>query len=302
MTAPILTGAAAHPELAPLVHAITEHPRSQQVEIGPSEIGTPCVRRLGHTLAGTPEQPQPVPWRPTVGTATHAWIAEAVAAWDERLPDGTPRYVTEQRVTIGTVAGRPFGGSADLYDARDFRVVDWKIVGPTALKRYRASCQLPSDAAEHPAFFTDLSKGPGQKYRVQAHSYGLGFALADMPVAEVVVWMLPSNGELADAVRWAEPWRPDVAEWAMKRANDVAAVAEQAGWAATLPALPRADDYCGRFCPFWRAGADVADPTCCPGSDEYVQGEAERGRRSLATQLAGLIPPADDLPAFEPAP
>ena len=298
MTAPVLVGAAAHPELAPIVAAIVEHPRSQQVEIGPSEIGTPCVRRLGHLLAGTPKQPAPVPWRPTVGTAVHAWIANAFEAFDERLPDSSPRYLMEQRVTVGTIAGRPFGGSADLYDAAEFRVIDWKIVGPSALKKYRTACRIPDDPAQHAAFYQRTDVGPGQTYRVQAQCYGHGFALADMPVDEVAIWMLPSNGELDQAVRWAEPYRPEVAEWAIKRANDVAAVAAAAGWEATLPALPRVEDRCGRFCPFWRAGADVNDPTYCPGSDAYVRGEAERGRRSLATQLAGLIPPGDDLGAF----
>lgn len=283
-------------ELAPIERAIVEHPRSQQVEIGPSEIGTPCVRRLGHLLAGTPKQPQPAPWRPTVGTAVHAWIAEAFTTDNLRDPDG-PRYAVEQRVKVGAIDGKPLGGSVDLYDREAFRVIDWKIVGPTSLKKYRTACRLPDDLARHPAFFADLRNGPGPTYRVQAHSYGLGMANAGEPVREVVVWMLPSNGELSDAVRWAEPWREDVALWALGRANDVAVALRTYGPAAVLPALPRADDRCGRFCPFYREDANPADPSACPGSDDFRAALADRGRKSAASQLAGLIPP-DDLGAF----
>lgn len=291
-------------ELAPIEAAIVNHPRSLQVEIGPSEIGTPCVRRLGHLLAGTPRQPQPPAWRPTVGTAVHAWIADGFKAANERqLSDEDiddprdVRYLVERRVTVGTIDGRPLTGSCDLYDRETFRVSDWKIVGPSSLKKYRTSCRLPDNTAERPAFYADLNNGPGQTYRVQAHCYGLGLATAGEPVREVAIWMLPSNGELADAVRWAEPWRPDVAEWFLGRANQVAAAVREYGAATVLPVLARVDDRCGRFCPFYRAGADPSDPSACPGSDAFQAAMADRGRRSVASQLAGLIPP-DDLGAF----
>jgi hypothetical protein len=59
-------------------HKITHHPRSLQKRIGPSEIGNPCDRRIGYKLLGQPENPRGDAWKPTIGTAVHAWLEEAL--------------------------------------------------------------------------------------------------------------------------------------------------------------------------------------------------------------------------------
>ena len=52
-------------------HAIAHHPRSLQKRIGPSEVGTPCDRRIGYKLLGHTENERGDAWKPTVGTAVH---------------------------------------------------------------------------------------------------------------------------------------------------------------------------------------------------------------------------------------
>ena len=62
-----------------ILHAASNAPRSRQREIGPSEVGEPCLRRLAYKVAGTePTNDGGDPWRPVVGTAAHAWLADSL--------------------------------------------------------------------------------------------------------------------------------------------------------------------------------------------------------------------------------
>lgn len=222
--------------------AITAHPRSQQTRIGPSEIGTPCTRRLGYKLAGIPEaNPREAAWKPTVGTAVHNWLADTFLDANEALPD--TRWLVECGVDAGTVGTNPLTGSCDLYDRVSATVVDWKVVGVSTLRKYK-------------------SGGPGDTYRVQAHTYGLGWTRRGYPVETVAIYFLPQNGELADGHYWHEPYDPQVALDAITRADAVARVVA-AGGVGVLAHLPTADAWCA-YCPWHRAGStNLAE--ACPG-------------------------------------
>jgi hypothetical protein len=56
-----------------IVNAIVNQPRSQQTLIGPSEIGTDCLRCLARKLAGIERYKastvHEVPWLPFLGTS-----------------------------------------------------------------------------------------------------------------------------------------------------------------------------------------------------------------------------------------
>lgn len=251
--------------------AIANHPRSLQREIGPSEMGTPCARRLGHKLAGTPEQQRSAAWRPTVGTAVHAWLADVFLAAE--VPGGGLRWLVEQRIELGRVGDDEIGGSTDLYDRCTATVVDWKIPGPSSLTAKRRA----------------WAKGepPEPTYRTQLHLYGLGWRRRGFPVKRVAIMALPAAGELTDAAWWSEPYDEARALKAVERADGYArAAAAMGGWDALIPHLPRVEDRCGPYCPFWRAGADPSDPSSCPGADKHVEATAGQARQ----QLAGLIP------------
>jgi hypothetical protein len=96
--------------------AISGDPRSQQTRVGPSEIGTPCRRRLGYKFLGV----QPVnnhtdaPWLPTIGTGVHMWLADQFMA--DNVTTGELRWLVEFRVDVGEIAGDTITGSCDLYD------------------------------------------------------------------------------------------------------------------------------------------------------------------------------------------
>lgn len=237
-----------------LVTASRNAPRSLQKEIGPSELGTPCTRKLAYRLADAPEHNHRDPWRPTVGTATHAWIAEALAGWNAEHHEelGFSRYLIECPVMVGVVNGRPVTGSSDCYDRVTCEVIDWKIVGTTTLKTARQGNRQGVGIGK-----------PG--YRAQAHLYGRGFELRGLPVVAVNIAYLPASGELREAVWQRELYDRSIAEQAIARADAVARAMDAAGAEALIAGLPRVDDLC-LYCPFYNPAADEAYVyDGCPG-------------------------------------
>lgn len=229
-------------------HFIDAHPRSQQTRIGPSEIGTPCARKLAYKLAGieTVNHRREPAWKPAVGTSVHAYLELAMTA-----PITEGRFLVEQQVTVGQIGGVDITGHCDCYDLITDTVCDWKVVGPEQLKKYRAN------------------KHPGDQYRAQAHLYGRGWQNAnraadpDAPGPDtVMIVFLPRNGELRDTYAWHEPYDEQVAIDALTRANTVSALLTLGG-AEALPALGTADDYC-TSCEWFQPGS--TDPrVSCPG-------------------------------------
>lgn len=120
--------ASVHADLLDVVEAAMLHqPRTLQTRIGPSEIGMDCVRCLAHKLAGTPERPEAA-WLPYLGTAVHeelstVFIRHEHTRQDLGLP---PRFLSEHRVTVGTIGGQEITGSTDLFDIHTGTIVDFK--------------------------------------------------------------------------------------------------------------------------------------------------------------------------------
>lgn len=241
--------------------AIVNHPRSLQKRIGPSEIGHPCARRIGYKLAGHDEvnsTPDDTPWLPTIGTAVHGWLEDQFT--QANRGDDHARWLTELRVSVGEVAGVEITGSCDLYDRVTATVIDHKIVGPTTLKKYRAS-------------------GPGDQYRSQIHLYGRGLTRRGLPVDRVMIAFLPRNGELHGAYMWSEDYDEQVALDALQRASGIGLAVNTLGPAAYAQ-LGTADAWCQR-CPFYTRGS--TDPAAgCPGD-----GNARNTGTPFADLLAG---------------
>lgn len=235
---------------AELLHVITTRidaaPRSQQTRIGPSEIGTPCDRRLGYKLRGTPESnPFASRWKATIGTGVHAWLEAAFDA-DNATAD---RWLLEHQVSVGEIDGVDITGHCDLYDLVTGSVVDWKTTSVNKIKAYRRD-------------------GPGEQYRVQAHLYGRGWTRKGYQVHTVAVVFLPRDGELSQAWMWSEPYNETVATAALARANAVAMLNRALG-DNTPAVLNTADAYC-RFCPFYSPGSTNLTKGC-PGHPSVAQ-------------------------------
>lgn len=230
---------------------ITNTPRSQQTAIGPSEAGSPCHRRIGYKLAGTPAVNESgVAWKPAVGTAVHSMFADILAGAEARRA-GTDAYAqrwhVEERVDAGQYGpdGVTLDGNCDVFDAWCGISFDWKFTSRNMIRsKYRPH-------------------GPGDQYRIQAHLYGYGWARKGHPVAHVAVIFMTRDGEFTDRYVWSEPYDEQVAEAALMRLSETAHLLRDLGPEVTLPMLPIAESFCGN-CPWHRPGS--TDPTkACAG-------------------------------------
>lgn len=239
--------------------AIVGQPRNTQKRIGPSEIGTPCDRRIGYRLAGVPQvNERGVAWKPYVGTSIHEQFATVIARHEMQRfyvvePDAvTPRYRVEERISVGEVNGVEIQGSCDLFDEHRGEVWDWKFTTRNQIREhYRPH-------------------GPGDQYRIQAHLYGRGWQRAGKDVRTVGVIFMTRDGEFTDRHVWHEPYDEQVAVDALERAGSIALALEALGPEFTIPTLPTADAWCN-YCPWHKANAPQIERACPGHPKEAVQ-------------------------------
>lgn len=244
------------PVIPHLARVLARHdasrPRSTQAQLGPSQIGEPCDRALAYRAFGIPPaRGEGLKWAPLLGTWAHAGIATALAEENRRL--SRERYLIERRVVVSESLG--ITGNCDAYDTDRDEVIDWKLVGMTALKRYAAH-------------------GPGEVYRVQAHLYGLGWTNQGLNPASVRVVFLPKwSACITDGLEWAEPYNHVIADDALRRLQRVIFL----GSTVALDQEPRnfaliPGDDTGEACTYcnWRRPGGPADATGCPGDTAEV--------------------------------
>lgn len=147
------------------------NPRHLQVELGPSEIGHPCMRKMALGLMQVPRcNPEYDPLPSIFGVAMHTWLQGAAEYDNERL--GRRRWITETKVEVTP----SLSGTADLYDCDTDTVVDYKNLGYTS--------------------FAAKVKNTGPTYKHQVFLYGKGFARLGYPVKRVAIAILPRTGTL----------------------------------------------------------------------------------------------------------
>ncbi len=233
----------------------TSDNRSAQTTLGPSEIGTPCDRRLAMALLGVvPVNPGGDGWAAFVGTCTHAGMADVYTFADA----GTGRYAVELPVFLGmpTVPR----GTTDALDRREGEVIDWKVMGAYSLKKFKL-------------------EGPSKTYRVQAHVYGLGAERGGEKVNRVAIVGLPRAGSSLDEMHvWTEKYDRKFAQAALDRvemiANEISVMSGEATVRDDVPssAMEAAatfstdDPYECRFCAFHLKG-DKDMNRGCPGAN-----------------------------------
>jgi hypothetical protein len=237
-------------------------PRSQQTNLGPSELGTPCDRQIAMKLARVPQHRRPEPpWAPLQGTAIHSGLAEPMLHFDNQRRGRPYRWTVEERLRVDDqVSGR-----GDAYDAEHALVIDWKYVGKTTL-RSASRRTIPT------------AQRVRADYRTQLHLYGLGHENAGRPVRWVRIVFLPRTAFYADAVEWTERYDPAVAEQALARYRRIREQVEAADMAFNphlLDQVPAAvsDDNC-KWCPFLRPGGP-ASSSGCPGNTADLAEKAE---------------------------
>lgn len=255
-------------------HAADNAPRSLQTALGPSELGEPCDRKIGHKLAGTPAaNTDSDPLAAIAGTALGAWFEQTFAehptpAEGNVVHNGTPiEWLVEQSVQPAVWAdGSPLKGHGDLFHVPSRTVLDWKFMGKSTFDKLKAH-------------------GPSPRYRVQVHTYGVGYLLRGLAPRRVGLVAIPRTTCRLDAMHvWTEPFNPGLVADAISRIEAIRSLVADAGQAA-LPLLTRTDAPC-TWCPFWKPGS--TDPAVgCPGAEgASTYAYAASPRRS---DLADLI-------------
>lgn len=259
---------------AEIRRVVLEHaaraPRTLQQHLGPSELGVPCDRQVAGKMAALPATNHVVdPWPSIVGTALHAWEADAFDA--DNVRSGVRRWVTEQKVTPHP--SHP--GTADLYDAVEQAVVDHKNLGSSSLDKIRKGGPT-SPTTGKPTI------GPVH-YRVQLFLYGLGYVLLGLPVKKVVIAAYPRTASSLDGLYVRdEDFTSDgytlLPEPAAVLAKCFEDTTRRKAYADRISAnqmqfmdVPAAadDDDC-YFCPFYRPQAARDGGSGCPGPRKGV--------------------------------
>jgi hypothetical protein len=213
-------------------------PRSLQTTIGPSQVGTPCARQLAFQIGGRePGRDIHDPWPSIVGTATHAWLADAMEwANAQALLEGKPQpWHIEKKVDVGL----GLRGSCDAFHEPKKTVIDWKVLGDTQHREYATG---------------DMST----VYRVQAHCYGFGYYRAGYDVERVAIGLFGRAKKLSDLHIWSEPFDPEVALRALKRLKIIQQAIAAGRDPMAIPATPGGACY---FCSY----KGKAEDGYCPG-------------------------------------
>ncbi len=223
--------------------------RNQQQTLGPSEVGTPCDRRLALSLMRyAPVNPGGDNWASFVGTCVHSGL-EDMFLWANA---GSGRYAPEQRLEFPN-KHVPYG-TTDLIDRVLLIVLDHKAQGQWSADKLK-------------------TEGPSRTYRVQAHVYGYGAALRGEVIKHVAIASWPRDkGNLDDLYVWTEDYQPQVAREALQRVDAIGA--QLKGCTDTYGLH---NDGCG--CPDTEAIAyslpfDASDCRYCPF---YMKNAASKG-------------------------
>lgn len=229
-------------------------PRTLQQHLGPSEIGVACDRQVVGKFAALPTTNHVVdPWPSIVGTACHAWAADAFDG--DNLRRNLLRWVTERRVTPHP----DHPGTADLYDAVEQAVVDHKFLGESSMAKIR--------------------KGWPRKYKVQLLLYALGYWLLGLPVRRVALAAYPRTAasldglyvrdiDFTDAAGEILPENRELLELVFRQTAERRAMAEElvAGRLRFEDVPMEADSDECFFCPFYRPQAAKDGGPGCPGT------------------------------------
>ena len=247
--------------------------RSNQVQIGPSELGG-CRRKVYFRLNNQHEtNDNEMKLAAIMGTAIHASIEKALEFAD---PTGK-KYVVEQEVEYGDMKAH-----IDLWIPETGDVVDWKTVKKANLS-YFPSTQ--------------------QRWQVQVYGYLLDKSGKGKPV-NVNLVAIPRDGDERDIKVHSEPYDSAIAEEAL---NWLAAIKET----TEAPAPERDESYCKFYCKYYDASGEIgcvglkkkdgnptdvviADPDADKAALLYLQlgqqiKELENQQDGLKESLAGLM-------------
>ncbi len=215
-------------------NVIDEHPRSSQIQIGPSEVGG-CATKVAWKMTYGGDSDREGGFAAHKGTLYHEWLDIHVFGRDggpTRMPDGSQRWYSNLK--LEEVVPWVNGGTLDLYDRLMQRVIDFKVPGDWTMKSVR-----------------DGKLGVG--YYIQSMVYAFALEQQGYPVTSTGLLYIPQCGdELHGIAKGAilKLWHYDrtVALKALGNANRIRAYVDEVGIAEALEVLPKRSDFCSS-CP-----------------------------------------------------
>jgi CRISPR/Cas system-associated exonuclease Cas4 (RecB family) len=188
--------------------------RSQQTEVGPSEIGG-CRRKVWYRLNAQPETNENQSKLAAImGTAIHAAIEEAIGAID---PEGK-EYLVETEVAFGDMKAH-----VDLFVPSTGAVIDWKT-----------------------SKIKNMSYFPSNQQRWQVQVYGYLLSKNGYEVKTVNLVAIARDGNEKDVKVHTEPYDEVMALAALSWLANVKA-------STTLPEPEKDQSFCKDYCQYYDA-------------------------------------------------
>jgi CRISPR/Cas system-associated exonuclease Cas4 (RecB family) len=192
--------------------------RSQQTEVGPSEIGG-CRRKVWYRLNAQPHTNENQSKLAAImGTAIHAAIEEAIGAID---PEGK-EYLVETEVAYGDMKAH-----VDLFVPSTGAVIDWKT-----------------------SKIKNLSYFPSNQQRWQVQIYGYLLSKNGYEVKTVNLVAIARDGAEKDVKVHTEPYDEVMALAALSWLANVKA-------SETLPDPERDESFCKDYCQYYDASGEM---------------------------------------------
>lgn len=233
--------------LAMMQAKIDEHPRSAQVQIGPSEVGG-CPRKVAFKLAYGGDSDREGGWAAHRGTLIHAWLDEVFKGAQRFMPDGSQRFFSDMR--LEPVSDHINGGTLDLYDRLTETVIDHKCPGDFTVKAVRGGKW-------------------SEAYFIQTQVYGMHLEAMGYPVSRVALFILPACGDdlhsvAKGAILATWPYDRQVALDAVAAIDRIKNMLAVAPVSKVLEIMPIRSDFCSS-CACWSGSGDRR--AICPGAD-----------------------------------
>ena len=192
--------------------------RSQQTEVGPSEIGG-CRRKVWYRLNAQPHTNENQSKLAAImGTAIHTAIEEAIGALD---PEGK-EYLVETEVSFGDMKAH-----VDLYVPSTGAVIDWKT-----------------------SKVKNLGYFPSNQQRWQVQVYGYLLSKKGYNVKTVNLVAIARDGAEKDIKVHTEPYDETMAMAALSWLANVKA-------SETLPEPEKDESFCKDYCQYYDASGEM---------------------------------------------
>lgn len=217
MAVPLLPDSTKDLLVAALQAQDAARPRSQQKDIGRSEVGG-CRRRTFYRILGVDPVNITYQLPAWMGTFVHQGIEAAIRQADPEA------QILHPEVRVPELPGLLSSGHSDLYRADMEKVIDWKSVKKSALRWFPKSYQI---------------------WQVQLYAYSL--IRAGYPVSWVELVAIPRDGTEDDIRVHTEAYSEGKALEALAWLEDVYRHAAD----GVLPPADMKGKFCSEYCPFY---------------------------------------------------